>query len=72
MNEKQQRASKKLYGALLACNTAGLSVGIYDGNICVWPREIDVMQGNVFENCEAHGCILRTPHGMRLDGGAGV
>jgi len=71
MTYEQEAAATCLLKAFRRCHEAELSAGIFDGRICVWPREIDIQaDDNPISKADEVG---RTFHigGMWLDGGAG-
>ncbi len=75
MNRDQELAATQLLRAFRKCHSAGLSAAIFDGSVCVWPKDkqSDVMDSGpeLFNKVREHGQMF-VVHGMWLDGGAGV
>jgi hypothetical protein len=72
VTKEQEQASTQLLRAFIRCKQAGLSAGIYDGTVCVWPKETDPHKnGDFFGHIDLVGRTFNIP-GMSLDGGAGT
>jgi hypothetical protein len=75
MTEQQELAATQLLRAFRKCHSAGLSAAIFDGSVCVWPKEkqSEVMDSGheLFNKVREHGRLF-VVRGMWLDGGAGV
>lgn len=76
MNAKQRKAAESLRKALDRCHNAGLSGGVYEYGMWVWPTEVtdQLIDGGpsreFFDRAERLG--LRIDSEMNLDGGAGA
>ena len=75
MNKEREKAADALERALRRCQSVGLGVYIYDGNVLVFPqpegRDHPEWDGNVFMLCDEIGRTLYVPK-LDCDGGAGV
>ena len=78
MNKSQQKVSKQLQRALVACAKANLTGGVFDTHFCLWPTQertpfewLEHGHGDFFNSVERLGGKSLSGHGMSLDGGAG-
>ena len=73
MNAQQEKAAMKVKKAFELAGRVGLTGGVFEGTVCLWPKEINVKIGELefFETVEEFG-IYFCPIGIELDGGTGV
>lgn len=75
MNKKQINAINNLKKALDSCDKVGLRGGVFEGQFCIWPKDIDVQglaekHNDFFDKVDEFGFSIDSK--MWLDGGAGV
>lgn len=75
MTREQELAATQLLRAFRKCQKAGLNGGVFDGSVCLWPKEHheEIMEAgpDFFHKVDEHGQSF-VINGMVLDGGAGT